>query len=197
MRKAILGSLALLGAFSALAPAPHASASSQVPRVAQSQSLAKYFPAANQYPAGYNALPVRSYSQPSHLFIGAHADLAIRYHFVTGATQVAFGRDVVVTITIARFRNELGARHFRAAVWSDVINNGKQKGGAVRDLGSTGGRYVSGRCAPCGPTAPTFLQLFFVRGPIFVQLGVQPSDLGPARHLGTVIDAKLKYAHAR
>jgi hypothetical protein len=197
MRTTLLGSLALLGAFSLMATAPHASAYSPVRHAAKTQSLASYFPGVNQYPVGYTAVPVRTYSEPSQLFTRANADLATRYHFVAGATQAAFGHDVVVTITIARFRDQLGARRFRTAVQSDVIPDGKQKSGTVRGLGPTGGRYESGGCASCGPTAPTLSQVFFARGPIFVQLGVQPSNLGLARHIGTVIDAKLKQAHVR
>ena len=197
MRRLIVGSLALSGTFSIVIATPHASAASRAPHAATTQSLATYFPTANQYPAGYKPLPVQQYAQPSQLFTRANATLAARYHFVTGAMQTAFGHNTVVTITIARFRDRLGAGRFRTAIQFDVIHDGKQKSGAVRGLGSGGARYESGGCASCGPGAPTLVQVFFARGPIFVQVGTQPSNQGLARRLGTVIDTKLKRAHVR
>ncbi|GAC1397019.1 MAG: hypothetical protein NVSMB52_10680 [Chloroflexota bacterium] len=197
MHKPILSSLVLLGMLLFIATTPYASAFSQADRAVNTQSLSRYLPAPNQYPAGYNVLHTLSYKQPSLLFFGANADLATRLHFVTGASQTSFGPNVVVLITVARFRNQLAARHFRIGFRSDVLTNAKQSSGVVNNLGSTGGQYETGGCASCGPTAPTVSQLFFARGAVFVGLRVQPSNLALARQLGKLIDAKLKRALVR
>jgi hypothetical protein len=196
MRTTLLSSLALLGAFSLLATTPHASAASQALNAVRIQSLATYFPATAQYPAGYKLLPAHQSSRAAQLFSGANATLAARYHFVTGAMQTALGpRDTVVALTIARFRDPAGAQHFRAAVRSDVVDDGAQKTGVLHGLGSGVARYESGNCASCGPGSPLLDQVFFARGPVFIEISTQPANQGLARHLGAMIDAKLKRAH--
>ena len=166
------------------------------PVAAKTESLARYFPSTGQYPKGYDVLPIRTYTQPSDVFDGPNADLAARFHFTAGATQVGIGTGPVVTITIARFRSGPSASHFRASFHSDVVKDGKQTSGVLHDLGATEARYDAGECASCG-VGSTLSQLVFDRGPIVAVLGVRPADLGTAKRLAAVIDSKLRHAHVR
>lgn len=193
MHTSVLRSPLVLVAMLVLVAAPPVLARSGMHHSAKSRSLAAYFPAAHQYPKGYKALQVQQYTDPSLLFTNGNVALARRSHLVIGATQTAISQNYsVATIMIARFRTPAVARHFHAAVQSDVTPGGKQKSGTIRDLGSTGARYVTGGCASCGPGAPPLYQVFFARGSTFVEVGIQPSNQGLARHLAAVIDAKLK-----
>ncbi len=166
------------------------------PAMAKTPSLARYFPSANQYPKGYDVLPLRTYSHASDVFDGVNADLAVRSHFTAGATQVGIGTDRVVTITIARFRSGLEASRFRASFHTDIVKDGKQTSRVLHNLGTTGARYVAGGCASCG-LGHTLSQLVFDRGPVVAAIGVRPADLGIVTRLAGVIDSKLKHAHLR
>ncbi|HZU12116.1 MAG TPA: hypothetical protein VFB58_04690 [Chloroflexota bacterium] len=170
-----------------------ASARAAIHRTAEIQSLAGYFPAARQYPAGYKAMAVQQYSNPGQLFTNGNVSLARRDRLMMGAMQTAINRhDVVATIMIARFRTPTPARRFSSSVQSDVTPDDKEKSGTIRSLGSTRARYVTGDCAGCGPTAPPLYQVFFARGPIFVEISTQPRDQTATQYLARLIDGKLK-----
>jgi hypothetical protein len=158
---------------------------------AKTLPLSSYFPSPHAYPAGYQVMPLRIYHQPLDLFASSNAQLAAREHFVIGGTQVAVSKQgTVVAITIARFRSVRDAVRFSLLVQPDVTTQDTH--GITHALGAGEARYVSGSCASCGPGAPKLSQLFFARGPLFVEIGVQPSDLHLAQQLGRVIDTKLK-----
>jgi hypothetical protein len=165
------------------------------PAAAKTASLAQYFPSSTDYPKGYQPLPLTASSSPGPVFGPTNEPVAQRNHFVLGATQAAVDHRTVVTIIVARFRAQRDAMHFRAGFQSGVQNDGKQRAGLVRHLGSGAGRYVLGSCAACGAAAPTLAQVFFSRGPMFVAIGIQPADVGMATRLAEVIDSKLKRAH--
>jgi hypothetical protein len=165
------------------------------PAAAKTAFLAQYFPSRPDYPKGYQLLPLSTSSAPGPVFGPTNESVAQHSHFVLGATQAAVGHRTVVTIIVARFRAQRDATHFRAGFQSGVHNDGKQKTGLVRHLGAGAAQYVSGSCAACGAAAPTLAQVFFTRGPMFVSIGIQPTDVGKATRLAGVIDSKLKRAH--
>lgn len=175
----------------ALASLPIAGASHAAGR---GSGLVGYFPSSHQYPAAYHALPVRTYRQAANVFAGMNSQLAARQHFVLGATQTALGSEVVVTVTLARFRTRDAAQSFLRSVHPDVVKDGTQVSTVLRNLGTGGGQSISGGCASCGPTAPALEQVFSSRGTMFVEFGVQPANLKLAKRLASIVDVKLHHA---
>jgi hypothetical protein len=168
-----------------------------LPARASAGSLAGYFPAKGAYGPNYSLLSVRSYTRDEMIFSGDNVALANRSGFVTGATRVALGPHVVVTVTLARFRDAQGATRFSRSFQTDVLKDGKQSTALYRRLGVDGARSVSGACASCGDTAPTLLQVYLHRGPVFVVVGVEPSNHALGLRLVEVIDGKLNHEPVR
>jgi hypothetical protein len=165
------------------------------PAVAQTQSLAAYFPSAAQYPAGFNVLSIHTYRQASSVFGDANARLAKQLHFVIGNTQAAFGHGLVVTVAVARFGSVTGAGQFRARVRLDIVNNRSKRTRRIGGLGSSGALYVEGDCASCGANAPPLGDMLFSRGSVMVLVGVQAAVPAYATQVSKAIDTKLRHAH--
>jgi hypothetical protein len=163
---------------------------------ANGDSLVIYFPSHSQYPRGYQVLPVGLSRDPAVVFGRPAARAARRLRFVAGNTQLAFRGHTVVVVAMGRFQSPSEAARFGAPFGASVVENRRGRRRALARFGSGGARYVSGRCPTCGAHAPDLGELFFVRGRVFVAVGVQPSDLSLARSLSTIIDRKLRNAHA-
>jgi hypothetical protein len=165
------------------------------PAVAQTQSLAAYFPSAAQYPAGFDILSIHTYRQPASVFGDANARMARQLHFVIGNTQVAFAHGLTVTVAVARFGSVADAGGFRARVKLDIVNDWSKRTRRIGGLGSSGALYVEGNCASCGAQAPPLGDMLFTRGPILVLVGVQAAVPTVALQVSKAIDTKLKRAH--
>jgi hypothetical protein len=165
------------------------------PAIAQTQSLAAYFPSAAQYPAGFNVLSIGTYRQPSPVFGDANARLAKQLHFLIGNTQVAFGQGLTITVAAARFGSAADANGFWAHVQLGIVNDRSRRSRRVGAVGSGGALYVEGSCASCGAQAPPVGDMVFRRGSIVVVVGVQAAVPAIATQVSRAIDTKLKHAH--
>lgn len=162
---------------------------------AQPVLLKSYFPVASAYPAGYSLLPIKSSSHPAMLFSGDFVSYARHAHFERGASQNVQGANEASVVTvIARFRAAHGARSFERQVPTDVFGPNSVHDEVIPSIGPQGATYSEGMATPCFPLTQS--ELLFTRGPIYVEIIVQPANRALALSLGAEVDSKIEHASA-
>jgi hypothetical protein len=170
---ALAASMAILGATALPSHAARAPA-----------SWRQLFPPATAYPRGTHLLPVHTATRANVLVNPATAPQVAHLGFIVGGIQYAnLPGHTVASVTVLVFRMAAGAATFVRADRPAELKDPQTPGVRVGGLGN-GARYVSGACAPCGPSAAPVGILLVQRGTVVVQILTQPANRALALWLG-------------
>jgi hypothetical protein len=147
-------------------------------------SWRQLFPPATAYPRGTLLLPVHSATRASVLVNPATAPQVAHLGFIVGGIQHAtLPRHAVASVTVLVFRTATGATTFVRADRPAELKDPQTPGVRIGGLGN-GARYVSGACAPYGPSAAPVGVLLVQRATVVVQILTQPANRALALRLG-------------